>query len=197
VIDNVVFDLGGVLLDWNPRYLYRKLLAEAEMETFLATVCTPDWNARQDEGRPWSEAIAELSAAHPAHAHLIAAYLERWPEMLAGEMPGARSLLQEVAHLRRFALTNWSAETFPHAAAFGFMDAFEDVIVSGQLRLAKPDPRIFTHLTDKHRLRPERTLLIDDRADNCLAARSLGWQAIQFFHAPEVSRKLQSLLGGC
>ena len=111
----VVFDLGGVLIDWDPRYLYRKLLAdEAAVEEFLATVCTPEWNAEQDRGRPFAEGVAELVERHPEHAAAIAAYRERWPEMVAGDVPGTVEVLADLraAGVPLYALTNWSAETF-------------------------------------------------------------------------------------
>ena len=105
----VAFDLGGVLIDWDPRYLYRKLLAdEAAMEEFLATVCTPEWNAEQDRGRPFAEGVAELAGRHPEHAVAIAAYHERWPEMVAGDIPGTVEVLADLraAGVPLYALTN-------------------------------------------------------------------------------------------
>ena len=148
-----VFDLGGVLIDWDPRYLYRKLLAdEGEVEEFLATVCTPEWNAEQDRGRPFAEGVAELVERHPAHAAAIAAFHERWPEMLGGDIPGAVELLAELraTGLPLYALTNWSAETFVVARErFAFLDWFDGLLVSGEERIIKPDPAIFELLLDR------------------------------------------------
>jgi len=148
----VVFDLGGVLIDWNPRYLYRKLFDDDEgMERFLSEVCSPEWNTRQDAGRLWREAVSELTTRHPDQAAMIAAYHLRWPEMLGGDIPEAVELLKELKQqrLRLYALTNWSHETFPVARSrFAFLDWFEGIVVSGEERMVKPDPAIFLRLFD-------------------------------------------------
>ncbi|GAB3785678.1 HAD family hydrolase [Dyella agri] len=182
--DAVVFDLGGVLVDWNPRYLYRQLFDdEAAMERFLAEVCTPHWNERQDAGRPWGEAIAELSAAHPRHAALIAAYRERWDDMLRGPIPGSVAILDELRarSVPLYALTNWSQETFPLARRiFRFMDAFRGIVVSGEERLIKPDPAIFQLLMSRHGLDAARTVYIDDVLRNVEAAARQGMHALHF-----------------
>jgi 2-haloacid dehalogenase len=179
-----VFDLGGVLIDWDPRYLYRKLLAdEAAVEEFLATVCTPEWNAEQDRGRPFAEGIAELVERHPAHAAAIAAFHERWPEMLGGDIPGAVELLAELraTGLPLYALTNWSAETFVLARErFEFLDWFDGLLVSGEERIIKPDPAIFELLLDRFGLDPGSTLYVDDSEANVAAAAALGLDAVRF-----------------
>lgn len=192
--DTVVFDLGGVLVDWNPRYLYRPLFEdEAAMERFLAEVCTSQWNERQDEGRPWAEAIAELSARFPQHASLIAAYRERWYDMLSGPIAPSVAIL-EALHERGvplYALTNWSQETFPMARQrFTFMDAFIDIMVSGEERLIKPDPVIFQRMLQRFELDPERTIYIDDAPRNVAAAARLGMHALQFRDASTLRDEL-------
>jgi 2-haloacid dehalogenase len=188
----VVFDLGGVLIDWDPRYLYRKLLAdEAAVEEFLATVCTPEWNAEQDRGRPFAEGIAELVERHPVHAAAITAYHERWPEMLGGGIPGVVELLAELrsAGVPLYALTNWSAETFGIARErFEFLDWFDGVVVSGEERMVKPDLAIFRLLLDRFGLAPEGALFVDDSPANVAAARELGFDAVQF-HGPDRLRR--------
>ena len=188
----VVFDLGGVLIDWDPRYLYRKLLAdEAAVEEFLATVCTPEWNGEQDRGRPFAEGIAELVERHPVHAAAITAYHERWTEMLGGGIPGVVELLAELraAGVPLYALTNWSAETFGIARErFGFLDWFDGVVVSGEERMAKPDPAVFRVLLDRFGLAPEGALFVDDSPANVAAARELGFDAVQF-HGPDRLRR--------
>ncbi|HEX6979904.1 MAG TPA: HAD family phosphatase [Alphaproteobacteria bacterium] len=183
----VVFDLGGVLIDWNPRHLYRTRFAdEAAMEAFLATVCTQAWNERQDAGRTIAEAEAELIARHPEYADLIRAYYGEFDRMLAGPIAGTVALLEEL-HGRGtplFALTNWSAETFHHARRrFGFLACFRAIVVSGEIGMMKPDPCIFRYLTDTYGLCPERCLFIDDNAANVAGARAAGLQAVQF-HDP-------------
>jgi 2-haloacid dehalogenase len=190
----VVFDLGGVLIDWDPRYLYRKLLAdEAAVEEFLATVCTPEWNAEQDRGRPFAEGVAELVERHPAHAAAITAYSERWPEMLGGDIPGTVEVLAELraAGMPRYALTNWSAETFVVARErFAFLDWFDGVVVSGEERMIKPDPEIFQVLLDRFGLDPGATFYVDDSEANVAAARRLGFDAVRFTDPRQLRRDL-------
>lgn len=187
-VDTVVFDLGGVLIDWNPRYLYRKLFAgdEAGMERFLAEVCSQDWNECQDAGRPWAEGIAEAVARHPQHEALIRAYRERWEEMLAGPLHDSVALLERLhaRGVRLLALTNWSAETFPLARRlFPFLGRFEGILVSGDEGLKKPDPAIFRLLVARYALQPERSLFIDDSPRNVAAASELGFRALRFTDA--------------
>ena len=189
-----VFDLGGVLIDWDPRYLYRKLLAdEGEVEEFLATVCTPEWNAEQDRGRPFAEGVAELVERHPAHAAAIAAFHERWPEMLGGDIPGAVELLAELraTGLPLYALTNWSAETFVVARErFAFLDWFDGLLVSGEERIIKPDPAIFELLLDRFGLDPGSTFYVDDSTANVAAAAALGLDAVRFTGPGRLRRDL-------
>jgi 2-haloacid dehalogenase len=193
-IKAAVFDLGGVLIDWDPRYLYRKLLAdEAAVEEFLATICTPEWNAEQDRGRPFAEGVAELVERHPAHAAAIAAYAERWPEMLAGEIGGSIEVLAELraTGVPLYALTNWSAETFVVARErFEFLGWFDGVLVSGEERMIKPDPRFFKLLQDRFGLAPEATFYVDDSEANVAAARRLGFDAVRFTGPGQLRREL-------
>jgi 2-haloacid dehalogenase len=200
--DAVVFDLGGVLIDWDPRYLYRKLLAdEAAVEEFLATVCTPEWNAEQDRGRPFAEAVAELVERHPAHAAAIAAYHERWTEMLGGEVPGTVAVLAELraAGVPLYALSNWSAETFRLTRGrFPFLEWFDGLVVSGEERVTKPDRRIFELLLERFGLAPAATVFVDDSPANVAAARDLGIDAVHFRDAGGLRRDLaaRGLLDG-
>lgn len=186
-VRTVVFDLGGVLIDWNPRYLYRKIFdTEAEIDWFLSTVCTPDWNEQQDAGRPFAEGIAELTAAYPNHAAAIEAYFARWTEMLGGPIGGTVDLLKrlDARDVPLYALTNWSAETFGHTAAYPFMDRFRGIVVSGREGVKKPDPAIFHLLLDRFGLAPAETLFIDDSPRNVVAAREIGLHAVRF-ESPE------------
>ena len=197
MIAAAVFDLGGVLIDWDPRHLYRKLFDdEAEMEAFLAEVCNGEWNERQDEGRPFAEAIAELTARHPQHRDMIAAYHERWPEMLGGALDGTVAILGELRSLGRplYALSNWSAETFPHARErFAFLAWFRGLVVSGEVGVKKPDPEIYEILLRRYGLDPTGTVFIDDSADNVAAAQALGFEAVQFSSAAELRSRLRRL----
>jgi 2-haloacid dehalogenase len=192
----VVFDLGGVLIDWNPRYLYRSLFGgdDLAMERFLADVCSPAWNLELDAGRSWPEAIDELAARFPAERSLIEAYRARWAEMLGGPIEGTVAILDE---LRRrggpglYALSNWSSETFAIARPqFEFLDWFDAVLISGDVGVAKPDPRIFEHFLARHGLAAESTIYIDDAEANVAAARGLGFQVIHFIDSDALRREL-------
>ncbi|AMO97025.1 HAD hydrolase, IA, variant 3 family protein [Collimonas fungivorans] len=186
----VVFDLGGVLFDWNPDYLYRKLIAdEAERKWFLANICNGEWNVQQDGGRSLSEATAVLSARHPDHAHLIGAFYARWTEMLGGTLAGGMAIFEalESAGVPLYALTNWSAETFPYARNNHpfqpVLQRFKDVLVSGEEKLIKPDARIYQRMLERIRkhyptAQAEHLVFIDDVQHNVDAARTLGWRAI-------------------
>ncbi|HEU4670126.1 MAG TPA: HAD family phosphatase [Dyella sp.] len=196
-VDTVVFDLGGVLVDWDPRYLYRKLFDdEAAMERFLAEVCTPEWNLAQDAGRPWTEAVATLSAQHPHHAAHIAAYRARWLETLRGPIRPTVDLLARLRDggVRLYALTNWSQETFPLARErFDFLGWFEGIVVSGEEKLIKPDPEIFHRLIRRYAIEPARTLYVDDSARNVAAAEALGMHGWHFQGADGLRGRMQAL----
>jgi 2-haloacid dehalogenase len=193
----VVFDLGGVLIDWNPRHLYRKLFAdEAAMEAFLATVCTQEWNERQDAGRSFSEAAALLRAQHPQHAELIEAYGARFDEMMKGPIDGSVAILQAL-HDRGvplYALSNWSAETYPQAARrFDFLRLFRGLVISGEVGVIKPDQRIFRILLERHRIAPAEAVYIDDNPRNAEVARALGLHGIHFTDPLKLRRELEDL----
>jgi 2-haloacid dehalogenase len=189
--DTVIFDIGGVLIDWNPRYLYRQLFDDdATMERFLAEVCSPDWNEQQDAGRPWEEAIALLLETFPRQASLIRAYRERWDEMLGGAL---HDTLRQRG-VRVFALTNWSHDTFAIARQrYAFLQWFEDIVVSGTEGLIKPDPAIFRRLLQRGRIDPVRAVYIDDTMRHVDAAKSLGMRALLFRDAASLQRELAAL----
>jgi 2-haloacid dehalogenase len=193
----VVFDLGGVLIDWDPRHLYRSLFAdEAEMERFLAEVTTPAWNLEQDRGRTFADGIAELVRDHPDRRELIEAFWQRWPETLGGPLPGTVELLAALrtTGVRLLALTNWSAETFPIGVArYPFLAWFEAVIVSGEVGLVKPDPAIFRLLIERHGIAPASTVFIDDSPANIATASALGFVTIPFSDAPALGSELVRL----
>ena len=180
----VVFDLGGVLIDWNPRHLYRQLFDdEAAMERFLAEVCHTAWNEEQDRGRTFAEAIEEAAGRFPEERALIEAYHQRWGEMLAGPIEGSVAVLAELkeAGHELHALTNWSVETFPIARErYAFLDWFGSILVSGEERLIKPDPRIFELLLERIGRTAEACVYIDDNPKNAAAAAALGFDAVHF-----------------
>jgi 2-haloacid dehalogenase len=195
--DTVVFDLGGVLIDWDPRLLYRTLLPEDEVEAFLVEVEFAEWNALQDAGRPFAEAVEVHAKRFPHRRELLAAYHERFPETMVGPIQGTVDILRELGErgTRLLALTNWSAETFGHARdRFDFLAEFESILVSGEVKLAKPDPRIFALLVETYRLRPPNTVYIDDSARNVAAGTSAGLRSL-LFSSPEQLRADLSRLG--
>nr|WP_269822570.1 HAD family phosphatase [Aggregatibacter actinomycetemcomitans] len=189
--------MGGVLVDWNPRHLYRKIFSnDAEMERFLAEVCNSEWNARQDAGRSWSEGVAEAVKQHPQYEAEIRAYHERWTETLNGAIDDTVALLEPLkrSSVRLLALTNWSNETFHFAEErFPFLTEFEGILVSGYERLAKPDPRIFNLLIERYHLNPQHTVFIDDNLRNVEGARNVGLHTLQFTHAQKLKQDLITL----
>ena len=193
----VVFDLGGVLLDWDPRYLYRKLFAdEASMAAFLADVCTPAWNEKQDAGRSFDEAFAELAPRHPDKLHLITAWRERFSEMIPNALDGTAEILRELKSrgVPLYALSNWSAETFPgQRPRFPFLDWFDGIVLSGAEGCMKPDERIFRILLDRYRLAAAETVFIDANPKNALAASALGIHGIHFRSPGQLREELASL----
>jgi 2-haloacid dehalogenase len=190
-IDTIVFDLGNVLIPWDPRRLYRSLIAdEKEMEYFLAEVCHGAWNARQDAGLSRDEAIAERIAAFPQYTDCINAFRDRWEDMLGDPIEGSVRLLHEVKAngYRALALTNWSAETFPLARKrFPFLAEFEGIVISGEEKIIKPQAEIYHCLFKRHGVAPERAVFMDDSLHNVEGARAVGMHAIHFT-TPERAR---------
>lgn len=198
----VVFDFGGVLFDWNPQHLYRELIADDhERQWFLDNICTQAWNTEQDAGRPLAEGTQTLIDQYPQHKTLITAYYERWHEMLRGALPEGVAILKALhaANMPLFGLTNWSAETFPYARAnYPFLQCLRDIVVSGELKLIKPDPAIYhaslgqvrAHLPD---IQPAEVVFIDDVAGNIEAAVALGWQGIHHVSAERTAARLREL----
>ena len=196
VADAVVFDLGGVLLHWDPRAVYRELIPdEAEMERFLAEVCSPEWHHGNDLGVPYAESCAALAARHPDQAELIWAWSRRSEEMLSGAIEGTVAILGELqrAGVPCYALTNMEAETYPlRRGRFDFLRSFAGTVISSAEGVAKPDPEIFRRLLDRFGLAARRTVMIDDAPANIETAAALGMIAVRF-HSP---RQLRADLHG-
>lgn len=195
--DTVIFDLGGVLIDWNPRHLYRTLFNDdAAMETFLADVCNGAWNEQQDAGRDWDCATALLCDAHPAQEAMIRAYRQRWEDMLGGPMLGTVAVLDALRErgVPLYALTNWAHDTFAIARRrYAFLDAFIDIAVSGTERMIKPDPAFFQLLLARAGIDPARAVYIDDTARHVTAAKALGMRALLFRDAATLHAELAAL----
>ena len=198
VISAIVFDLGGVLMDWDPRHLYRKLFGgdEAAMEEFLATVCTAEWIRQQDMGLPVADAVAQLARRFPDHAPLIKAYDKRWQEILAGPIEDSVSVLADLRQrgVPLYGLTNLPGEKFTALMErLNFLDWFEAVVVSGAVGVAKPDLEIYIHLLKTYHLVPESTLFVDDVAANVEGAKALGLAAIHFVSPAKLRSDLVEL----
>jgi 2-haloacid dehalogenase len=197
-IKAIIFDFGGVLLNWEPRNLYRRYFPDQPqaMDDFLAKVDFYNWNAQQDKGRPFAEGIAELSARFPQYADLIQAYFENWEASITGAIEGTVDIFGKLKGkgYRLYGLSNWSAETFPRARQiYHFFDWFDDIILSGDVRLNKPDPAIFNLLLNKIRLSPSECLLIDDSQANIDSAKNLGFVTIHFTSPENLQTELQRL----
>ena len=194
----VVFDVGGVLLEWDPRHLYRKLFDgdDNAMEHFLGNVCTVEWNERQDAGRTFADAAAELLPQHADKAHLIHAFGRRFDEMIPGAIEETVAILRELkrAGVPLYAVTNWSAETFPAAQKrFDFLAEFDGIVVSGEEGVIKPDPRIFRILLDRYDIPADAAVFIDDNPANADAATNLGIHGIHFRSPADLRRELVAL----
>ncbi|RDI98156.1 HAD family phosphatase [Dyella solisilvae] len=197
MVNTVIFDLGNVLIGWDPRRLYRQLIDdESQVEWFLREVCNSAWNEQQDAGRPWVEATAVLRRQFPEHAALIDAYHLRWEETLVGPIEGSVAVLAALKQrgVRLLALTNWSQETFPIARQlYPFLGWFEGIVVSGEERLVKPDLRIYQRLLDRYAVDPRTALYIDDSARNVIAAEALGMHGWLFRDADGLREHLLEL----
>lgn len=196
-ISSIIFDLGGVLVDWNPRHLYRRYFdSDAAAESFLSEIGFAEWNLQQDRGRPFEAGVAELSSRFPQYAGLIRAYKDSWEDSLAGAIPGSVRILQQLREVGYsvYGLSNWSAETFPIARAkFDFLALFDNIVISGSVGMAKPEPGIFKLLLQKIGRTPGECLFIDDGRPNVDAARRLGLTGIYFTGPEQLGRELSEL----
>ena len=196
-IRTVVFDIGGVLIDWNPRHLFRKVFDSGEeMEWFLANVCTYEWNVQQDGGKLFSVATAELQEKFPEYRDKIALYYGRWEEMLNGEISGTVEIFRRLksAGMPLYALSNWSHEAFPVAYnRYDFMKLFDGLVVSGYEKLLKPDHAIYRVLMKRYNVNPAESVYIDDNKPNADAAAELGFNAIHFTSPEQLRIELKAL----
>jgi 2-haloacid dehalogenase len=196
-ITAVIFDFGGVLIEWDPRNLYRRYFDDPEtMEQFLEEVDFMGWNLLQDKGRPFAEGVAELSAKFPHREELIRAYHEHWEDSIGEPIRPVIEILKRVkaAGWPVYGLSNWSMETFPIARQrHHFFDLLDDYLLSGEVRLVKPDPAIFEHMLDKIGRKPEECIFIDDNPANVQASRALGIVTIHYQSPEQLEQELQHL----
>lgn len=198
-IDTVIFDLGGVLIDWNPEYLYSKIFKNdpEKMQWFLSTVCTPEWNMEQDAGRTLEKGAEILIEKFPEYKKEISAFYGRWEEMLNGEIHDTVLILNTLKSLNKvklYALTNWSIETFPMAVQrFDLLKQFEGIVISGKEKVRKPYPKIYKIALNRYNLQPENCLFIDDSIDNVNGAKNLNINALHFTNPLQLKLDLTQL----
>jgi 2-haloacid dehalogenase len=197
-IDAVIFDLGGVLIDWNPSYVFDKMFEDEEQKKhFFENICTSDWNEKQDAGRSLKEAIEELVAKHPEWKKYIEAYYGRWEEMLGGPIDGTVEILRQLkqtGNYKLYALTNWSAELFPIALErYDFLHWFDGRVVSGEEKMRKPFPEFYQLILERFLLNIEETLFIDDNVRNAKAAEAMGLKTIIFESPTQLKEELINL----
>ncbi len=196
-IEAIVFDLGGVLIHWDPRLVYRQIFnTEEEMDWFFEHICTFEWNEEQDAGRSLREATQTKILEYPQWAEHIKAYYGRWEEMLGGSIEQSVSLLNKIKtdqKYRLLALTNWSSETFPIALErYEFLQWFEGIVVSGEEFTRKPFPEIYKILFDRYQVNPSSAIFIDDNKRNVQAAQRLGMQVIHFKSPLQLEQELRN-----
>jgi 2-haloacid dehalogenase len=182
-ITSVVFDFGGVLVDWNPEYLYVDVFDDSkEMEYFLKNICTESWNLEQDKGRTLAEGTGILQKQYPEYHSKIQLFYDQWETMLKSDIQENVSLLYKLkGKYKLYGLTNWSAETFPIALRrFGFFDLFDGIVVSGQEKMIKPEKDIFHLLLNRYNLQAENSLFIDDNLNNINSAKEIGFHIIHY-----------------
>ena len=197
-VDTIIFDLGGVLIDWNPKYLYRKVFdTEEQIDWFLNNICTMEWNVEQDAGRTFNEATQHLVSQYPKHEKEIRIFYDRWTEMLGGEIKDSVALLHQLKQLNShslYALTNWSAEAFPVARQrFEFLQLFEGIVVSGEENTRKPYKDIYEIIIDRYQLTPQKSVFIDDNLENVVGAKAVGMHGIHFKNSQQLINELNYL----
>ncbi len=195
-IDTFIFDLGGVLIDGDPRYLYRDVFLkdEKKVDWFLTTVCTNEWNLEQDAGRTLKEGTELLIEQYPAYESWIRLYYDQWPKMLGGPISGTVALLKQLSQInayRSYALTNWSAETFPKALErFEFLNDLKGIVVSGEEKTRKPFRKIYEITLSRYDITPEKAVFIDDNIENVETAKKIGINGIHFKNPDQLRQDL-------
>ncbi len=197
-IKAIIFDLGGVLIDWNPRYVYRDIFDdEGKIDWFFENICTHDWNEKQDAGRSLEEATQELVEKFPEYENEVRAYYGRWEEMLGGPIHDTVAILRSIREADKYnlyALTNWSAETFPVALErYDFLKWFDGIVMSGEEKTRKPFADIYHTLLSRFKVDPAEALFIDDSLRNIKGAGEVGIKGIHFHSPPQLLRDLKEM----
>jgi len=198
-IETIIFDLGGVLIDWNPKYVYREVFNgdEEKVDWFLDNICNFDWNVEQDAGRTFEDATQILISQYPQYEEWIRIFYDRWEDMLGGPIQDSVLLLNKLKKANThqlYALTNWSAEAFPVAIQrYDFLEHFEGILVSGEEKMRKPFAKIYELMLDRYKLNAEKSVFIDDNLDNVLGAKKVGMKAIQYKNSQQLINELNHL----
>ncbi len=198
-IDTIIFDLGGVLIDWNPEYVYREVFNgdQQKIDWFLNTICTHEWNVEQDAGRSIQKATELLVAQYPEYEEWIRIFYDRWEDMLGGTILETVTLLNKLKQAnnhRLYALTNWSAETFPVALQrYEFLQHFEGILVSGEEKTVKPFPKIYEILLERYQINPLLSVFIDDNLENVEVAKKFGIKGVHFKSTQQLREELTNL----
>jgi 2-haloacid dehalogenase len=195
-INTIIFDYGGVLIDWHPRYMYRDEFEESsEMEHFLSKICTEEWNLHQDKGRSLAEGTRILQEKFPEHVEKIQLFYDQWEKMINGDIPQNVALLRKLKErYKLYGLTNWSAETFPIVfKRFPFFTLFDGIVISGEEKLIKPDKKIFERVLGRYHLEAENALFIDDNMNNIQAAKEIGFATIHIQEKTDLKTELRAL----
>ncbi|MDD2474847.1 MAG: HAD family phosphatase [Dysgonamonadaceae bacterium] len=195
-LKNIIFDFGGVLVDWNPAYLYRnEFESESEMNYFLENICTPEWNIKQDEGRTLAEATETLQKEYPEYKEMIGLFYGRWEEMLKGDIKENVSVLKKLKEkYPLYGLTNWSSELIDIAyKRFDFFKLFDGIVVSGDEKLIKPDPKLYDVLLSRFDIQANESLFIDDNEQNIVTARKMGFHTIHFIEGVDLENEIKKM----
>lgn len=198
MIKNIIFDFGGVLVDWNPHYLFDKYFNDInEANYFVENVCTTEWNAEMDGGKPFAQAVKERSAMFPKYAEALKLYQTNWMDTMGEEIPDMYDLIKSLkanGFPVIYGLTNWSAETFPTVQkTYRIFSLIDKIVVSGEVKQLKPNPEIFHTLLNKYNLKAEESLFIDDNLKNVEGAKAVGINAIRFENANKLKEDLKAL----
>lgn len=198
MIKNIIFDFGGVLVDWNPHYLFDKYFNDIEESNyFIGNVCTTEWNAEMDGGKPFEQAVRERSEMFPKYAEALKLYQTNWMDTMGEEIPGMYNLIKSLktnGFPVIYGLTNWSAETFPTVQkTYRIFSLIDNIVVSGEVKQLKPNPEIFLTLLNKYNLKAEESLFIDDNLKNVEGAKTVGINAIRFENAQKLKEELKAL----
>lgn len=197
-ITTIIFDFGGVLIEWDPRRVYRRYFPEdpMSMENFFKEVDFMGWNAHQDRGRPFREGVADLSAKYPHHAHLIQAYHDHWRDSIGAANWGTVGIMKQLKQkgYPLYGLSNWSAETFPYAREkYSFLGLLDDMVISGHVGHVKPEPEIYHILLERIGRPAQECLFIDDSLPNIHQANTMGFNTIHFTSPDLLNRELTQL----